>query len=183
MSQPSMRRGITFCLALACGTIMGASAEDEPFEEHHAHEHGVATLEVAVEATQLVLQFRSPAMNLLGFEHPPRSAQDQAAVSRATGWLRQPATQFQPSAEAACRLVKSEVTAPDWKHSSEHSEFSASYEFNCRQPAALRYLDVQLLRLLDADMKIEAQVASTQGQHTAELTRANPRLPLQTRPK
>lgn len=184
MSQRSMgRKASALCLALAGATAICAAADDELFEEHHAHEHGVATLEVALEASRLVLQFRSPGMNLLGFEHRPRSAQDDAAVSRAMGWLRDPAAQFQPSTDAGCRVVNSAITAPDWEHSAEHSEFAAEYEFDCQRPAALKHLDVQLLKHLEADTKIEAQIASPEGQHSAELTRANTRLALRTRPK
>jgi hypothetical protein len=184
VSQPSRSRGASvLCLTVVCATATHAAAEDESFEEHHAHEHGVASLEVAVEASRLVLQFRSPAMNLLGFEHRPRSDQDNAAVSRALAWLRDPVSQFQPSIDAGCRVVKSEVTPPDWQHSSEHSEFSASYEFKCQRPAALQHVDVRLLQHLDADMKIEAQVASPAGQHSAELNRANARLALRMRLK
>ena len=155
------RRASALCLSLMCVTAMCAAADDELFEEHHAHEHGVATLEVAVEASQLVLQFRSPAMNLLGFEHSPRSAQDNAAVSRAMKWLRNPAAQFQPSADARCAVTKSAVTSPDWERSTEHSEFAATYEFNCQQPAALRHLEVRLLEQLVPDVKLEVQVASS----------------------
>jgi hypothetical protein len=184
VSHRSRSRGAgVLCLTLVCATAMPAAAEEDAFEEHHAHEHGVASLEVAVEASRLVLQFRSPAMNLLGFEHQPRSAQDNAAVARALGLLRDPVAQFQPSIDAGCRVVKSEVTPPDWRHSSEHSEFFASYEFTCLRPAALQDLDVRLLQHLDADMKIEAQVASPTGQHSAELTRASARLALRTRPR
>ena len=161
--------------------VMSASAaEHGSFDEHHAHEHGVATLDIAIDAAQLALQFRSPAMNLLGFEHRPRSAGDDAAVARALQWLRDPAVQFQPSGEAGCRVVKSEVTSPDWEHSTGHSEFAASYEFACQRPAELRHLDVRLLQHLDKDMKIEVQVASPEGQHGAELTRSTPRLSLRS---
>jgi hypothetical protein len=179
VSQRFNSRGASaVCLTLIFASAMCAATEDELFEEHHAHEHGVATLDVAVDASQLVLQFRSPAMNLLGFEHRPRSAQDNAAVARALGWLRDPAAQFRPSIDAICTVVKSEVTPPDWQHSSEHSEFAANYEFNCRQPAALQHLDVRLLQHLDEHMKIEVQVASPAGQHSTELTRGNTRLAL-----
>ena len=47
-------------------------AHDE-FESHHAHEHGVATLGVAIEQRQLDIILESPAINVLGFEHSPRA--------------------------------------------------------------------------------------------------------------
>jgi hypothetical protein len=176
-------RAKALCLTFVFATAMPA-ASDDLFEEHHAHEHGVATLEVAIEATRLAIQFRSPAMNLLGFEHRPRSAQEQATLSRALGWLRDPSTQFQPSNDAGCHVVKSEVTPPDWERSTtEHSEFAANYEFDCDRPAALRQLDVRLLQHLDADVKIEVQVASPEGQRSVELTRSKARLSLRSRSK
>lgn len=179
-----MRRNAgALCLAFLCATPMCFAADDELFEEHHAHEHGTATLDVAVDASQLAVKFRSPAMNLLGFEHRPRSAQDNAAVTRAMGWLRDPAAQFQPSSDAGCRIVSSEVTPPDWQHSSEHSEFAASYEFTCQRPAALRQLDVRLLQQLAEHVKIAVQVASPEGQHSAVLTHSNTRLVLRTGPQ
>jgi hypothetical protein len=159
---------------------MCAADEDEWFEDHHAHEHGVATLDVAVHASQLVLQFRSPAMNLLGFEHAPRSTQDNAAVSRALKWLRDPSAQFRPSADARCTVTKSEVVPPQWERSAEHTEFAANYEFSCERPPALQHLDVRLLEQLVPDVKLEVQVASPAGQHSAELTRSNTRLALRT---
>jgi hypothetical protein len=184
VGERSIRRWASAsCLTLVCATAPCVAAGDESFEEHHAHEHGVATLDIAIDGAQLALRFHSPAMNLLGFEHPPRSAQDDAAVSRAVRWLSDPAAQFQPSADAGCRLAKSEVTPPDWKYSTEHSDFAAAYEFSCRQPAALQHLDVRLLQHLDAGMKIEVQIASREGQHGAELTRSNTRLALRGRSK
>jgi hypothetical protein len=189
MGKRCLRHGAkALCLTFVYATVvyataMPAAAEGDVFEEHHAHEHGVATLEVAIESAQLAIQFRSPAMNLLGFEHRPRSVQDQAALSRALGWLRDPAGQFQPSNDAGCRVVKSEVTPPDWEHSAEHSEFAANYEFDCDRPAALRQLEVRLLQHLDSGVKIEVQVASPEGQRRVELTRSNPRLSLRSRSK
>lgn len=170
-------------VTLLCATTIGAAVEDELFEEHHAHEHGVATLDVAVDGSRLVLLFRSPAMNLVGFEHRPRSAQDHAAVSQAMDWLRDPAAQFQPSAGASCRVAKSEVTPPDWEDPSGHSEFAADYEFDCQRQAALQHLDVRLLQHLDTATKVEVQVAAPDGQHSTELTRANTRLVLRKRAK
>lgn len=166
------------CLALLCATSMGAAADDDSFEEHHAHEHGVATLDVAIDGPQLSLQFRTPAMNLLGFEHVPRTSKDQAAVTKAAQLLREPATQFAPSPAARCQVTQVNVTSPDWTRSAEHSEFEAAYEFRCGQPSALRRLEVRLFTALDHDVKLKAQVASAQAQRAVELTRSQPTLDL-----
>lgn len=176
-----MSRGTSaLFVTLVCAISTCAAAEEELFEEHLAHEHGVATLNVAVDASRLMLQFRSPAMNLVGFEHRPRSAEDHAAVSRAMAWLRDPLAQFQPSADASCRVAKSAVTPPDWEDPSGHSEFAADYQLECQRQTAIQHLDVRLLQHLDPQTKIEAQVAAPEGQHSTELTRSNTRLNLRT---
>lgn len=165
-------------VALVCVTTPCAAADDDLFEEHHAHEHGAATLDVALDGSTLQLQFRTPAINLLGFEHEPRSPQEHSALDRAMRLLRDPASQFQPSPPARCQVVTASVTAPDWAISNEHADFAADYEFRCEQPQALRRIDVRLLNQLGSDVKVRAQVASASGQYGTDLTRANPHLSL-----
>ncbi|HTU62724.1 MAG TPA: DUF2796 domain-containing protein [Polyangiales bacterium] len=172
----NLRRAL--CIALLCATTC-AAADDDLFEEHHAHEHGTATLDVALDGTRLQLHFRTPAINLLGFEHAPRSPKEQDTAARSTRLLRDGAAQFQPSAAARCQIVTTRVTEPDWSASEEHADFEAEYEFRCERPAALKQLEVRLLSQLDEHLKVRAQVASGSGQHGAELTHANPTLPLQ----
>ena len=53
-------------------------------EEHaslDAHEHGVASLNVALDGQTLEIQLQSPAMNLVGFEHEAKSDADKAKVA------------------------------------------------------------------------------------------------------
>lgn len=168
----------TACIAQLCTVSASLATEDPLFEEHHAHEHGVATLDVAVDGSQLLLQFRSPAMNLLGFERAPRTAQDEAAVAKAVQMLRDPATQFAPSSEARCQVKKTEVATPDWSESHEHFEFAAEYTFHCERPELLQQLHIRLLEALEEDVKVEVQVASAQGQRAAVLRRSSARLSL-----
>ncbi len=48
----------------------------------HSHEHGVATLNLALSPYQVHLEFLSPAYNLLGFEHAPQTQAQQTAVNQ-----------------------------------------------------------------------------------------------------
>ena len=55
-------------------------------EEHGSlgkHEHGVASLNVALDGQTLEIQLQSPAMNLVGFEHEAKSDADKAKVTAA----------------------------------------------------------------------------------------------------
>ena len=47
-----------------------------------AHVHGVAELTIAIEGKSLEVQFASPAMNLVGFEHKATSAEQMATVKK-----------------------------------------------------------------------------------------------------
>lgn len=67
-----------------------------------AHVHGAATLRVAVDGNELMLEFESPLDNLVGFEHAPRTENEKAAVRRMAEQLRQAERLFVPSAAAKC---------------------------------------------------------------------------------
>lgn len=60
---------------LAAPTALYAASLD-------AHVHGVAELTIAIEGKSLEVQFASPAMNLVGFEHKATSAEQMATVKK-----------------------------------------------------------------------------------------------------
>jgi hypothetical protein len=50
---------------------------------HHAHEHGVSTLKIAVEGPLVEMRLVSPGMDIVGFEHAPSTDTDRQAVAKA----------------------------------------------------------------------------------------------------
>lgn len=86
---------------------IAALASNSPFISAHelgAHVHGVASLQIAVDATTLTLDFSGPLDNLLGFEHVPRNAQQQTAVKNMAANLNKADQFFVPTADAQCML-------------------------------------------------------------------------------
>lgn len=77
-----------------------------------AHEHGVASLNLVVDGTHLILELDSPAANILGFEHTPTSDEDLAVVNQARQHLAQADALFMISGDAACTLEKVETESP-----------------------------------------------------------------------
>lgn len=75
-------RTALLCTCLLAG-VANASSEHKAFTEHHAHEHGVASLEIGVEGKQLLIHLDSPAINVLGFEYAPRTAAEIKQVEQA----------------------------------------------------------------------------------------------------
>jgi Protein of unknown function (DUF2796) len=175
---------------LPVGMALAAEAEHR---EHGPHEHGVAELNVALDGNVLWLELSSPAMNIVGFEHAPSNAEQKAAVDAATQTLKDGARVFATSPDADCDLTEAKVTTdvehPEGdhhdavehdepgKHAGEvHSEFQASYRFECATPDALEQLEVHLFDLFPGTEEIDAQVISGSGQSATELTAAAPNL-------
>lgn len=94
-------------LALAYVASGAAAAETS----HGAHEHGAAELELAVEGSDVVVNFASPMYNLVGFEHAPRDEQDRDAVAAARVLLEDPANLVLLQADAGCAVVELDI---DW---------------------------------------------------------------------
>jgi hypothetical protein len=173
-----------------------ALADEAEHREHGPHEHGVAELNVALDGNELWIELSSPAVNIVGFEHAPGSAEQKAAVHDATETLKDGARVFGISADASCLLAEAKVTTDiehpgnehhddadehgeEDEHAGEaHSEFQASYRFDCATPDALKQLEVHLFELFPGTEEIEAQVISGAGQTGAELTAAAPNLSL-----
>ncbi|HEY3698683.1 MAG TPA: DUF2796 domain-containing protein [Spongiibacteraceae bacterium] len=77
--------------------------------EHGAHVHGVATLTLAIAERGIDIEFESPAVNLIGFEHAPHSANDQRAIDRAAQVLAHPLAFLSLPPAAHCVVIKSAV--------------------------------------------------------------------------
>jgi len=103
-----------------------APADEDEHREHDAHVHGVSALNIAVEGDQLVAEFSSPAMNIVGFEHQPGSAEQRGAVERAAENLERGGDWLVLPADASCRLtearVESELLAADHSEGHDHGD-------------------------------------------------------------
>ena len=120
---------------------------DHAHEEHGslgAHEHGVASLNVALDGAELTIEMDTPADNLLGFEHLPRSAAEKSQAGNVLTLLSQPKKLFRLNPEAQCLPDMPAIDAPlllGRPVSGEHNDISATFVFRCAKPAALSRLE------------------------------------------
>jgi len=124
MKKPLFRNHILSVWILAFAIMLAAaSSRTQAAEQRHhdAHEHGVAHLNAAVEGTDLHLEFTSPAANIVGFEHEPRTPAQKEGVRNAIEKLKDGSKLFIPSPEAQCRLSKYSVKT-DIEHDADHDE-------------------------------------------------------------
>ena len=179
-------------------------AHDHEHEHEHgtlaAHEHGVAQLDVALENDDLELQFDSPAMNLVGFEHAPSTDADKAKVAAVRQQLTLPLALFSLPPAAGCSLTQHSLksplfaeagakpaaaaTAPTQAHAHEHakgeaahehahSDVKAHYRLTCTQPDKLAQVDLApLFAAFPQTQKINVQLIGPNGQKGQEATPA-----------
>ena len=122
MKKPLFRNYILMVWILAFAIIVAAvSSRTHAGEQrqHDAHVHGIAHLNVALEGTSLHLEFTSPAANIVGFEHQPRTAEQKDGVRKAMEKLENGSNLFIPSPEAQCRMSKSSAKT-DIEHDADH---------------------------------------------------------------
>ena len=117
--------------ALPVAAVLVASAafaaSEGEHREHEAHEHGHGTLDIAVEGEELVVEFRIPAVNVVGFEHAPRDDAEREAVRQALVPFKDAASVLAPSPEAMCEIETVEAALSSMEHEAHH-EHDESHE-------------------------------------------------------
>jgi hypothetical protein len=98
------------------------------FRHHEAHEHGVAHMNVAFEGNELYIELISPAANIVGFEHQPRTQEQKAAVKAAIKKLEAGEKLFELPSGVGGRLVKSKVHTDINNDSGHESDETKSHE-------------------------------------------------------
>ncbi|MEH6493948.1 DUF2796 domain-containing protein [Halopseudomonas sp.] len=189
-------------LSIALPLSLNALAHDHEHEEHPslgAHEHGVASLNLAIEGTLVQLELDSPAMNLLGFEHAASTPEDIAKVKSVQTQLQQAEQLFRFPSAAGCTLTSAQLDSPlfsadhdpehehddhdhdaahdqqhdehDHKQAHDHADIEASYTFNCAQPDELTRLELPLFAVYPGLERLNLQGITAKGQMGAELSR------------
>lgn len=174
--------------ALLPGFALGAEHHDHGHAQHNslaAHEHGAAELDAALDGSTLEIELRSPAMNLVGFEHAPGNEAERRKITNAHDQLEIPDPLLGLPAAAGCTLATTELEGalfedhadahPD-DHDSGHSEIHAHYQFDCATPQALTEINLQgWFKAFPGAEKIQAQLIGPNGQRGAQLSQGQPR--------
>jgi hypothetical protein len=172
----------------ALAAITGAAAAAQEQRGLEAHVHGVAEIESALDGDRLLVTFSSPLVNLVGFEHAPRDAAEQAALDDALEALRTAAI-VAPSERASCILTSAETPAPELaapgrdhdeagapgadEHDHEdggHADIAAMYLFTCENADALTTLALPLFDRFPGVRSVHATFLGDGVQVFRELT-------------
>jgi len=182
-----------FCFTIVF-IVYGLNVQSVCSEERHhgSHVHGIAHINVALEKNELYIEVKSPAANIVGFEHSPGNEKEKRAVKEAVETLKAGEKVFKLTSRAGAILKEADVTTghEDEAHNDDehekhdaghhehakkdhdeyHSDFKAVYRFYCKHPDKLKYLDVNLFEQFKGIEKIEVQVLTETKQTALELT-------------
>lgn len=146
-----------------------ATARAEP-----AQEHGIAHLQVAVAGQAVRADFDLPGMDLLGFEHAPASAAEEAALLAVGTKMRDAAVVLVFTPAAQCSAEKVDFRAAEPEPGSVHREFVASYSFRCAQPAELRGFKTGIFLLFPTLSQLSVESQSPAGVRAQKLSGGSP---------
>ena len=171
-------RGLVMALAalFAAGAALASAA----------HEHGVARLDVAVDAGRVSIELDTPLDNLLGFERAPRTDAERDKATALVARLRAAELLFRIDAAAGCTLAKVELVsvalglgkAAAGAVASDHSDLNAVFEFRCKNGARAGFVELGLFDAFPALKRIELQVVTPKGQLKATLRKPASRVML-----
>ena len=180
-----------------------AIAEDA--RELDAHEHGVGTLNIAIDGTTVAMAFEAPGVDIVGFEYAAESGADLAAIDAAVSTLGAPLDLFVMSDAANCSLVDAQAALEgedghddhdeedhnelaeegsddrgDDDHADEagHTEFHAKYTLTCDKPDALTEIKFTYFDAFPNAKEVEVQIITTSDAQAFEVRRDAPVLDL-----
>ena len=154
--------------------------------------HGIATLQVVVDERTVRVDLRSPAHDILGFEHAPASAQETARAAAARRQLLQ--AFYRVPVAAGCRLTSARALMPGdagahdehgkaghdahdhaghdheghdhegHEDGTAHGDVTATHVLTCRAPERMAAIDVHLFDTYPALTEVRVQFATATAQ-------------------
>ncbi|MBT5823104.1 MAG: DUF2796 domain-containing protein [Rhodobacteraceae bacterium] len=82
--------------------IAAFPAVAEETRQLDAHEHGVGTLNIAIDGAEVAMEFHAPGADIVGFEYEASGAADLTAIETALAALNAPLELFAMSSAAGC---------------------------------------------------------------------------------
>lgn len=175
-------------LTIALSVVAPLAHGEEITVSQEAHVHGLSELSIAMEGEKLEIQFTSPAMNLLGFEHKASTQKDLLAIENTASVLRQHETLFlfsggrcdhiNTSIDLTVLIESDEHKKEHEKHekheehaqNNNHSDVVASYKYRCENIGQLRALTVDVFEAFPGVHKVNAGWIKPIQQGAATLT-------------
>lgn len=105
--------------------MAAAPAAAEETRQMEAHQHGIGSLNLALDGNALLIELEVPGADIVGFEHAAESDEDRAAVEAAIEALSTPSNIFELPAKAECSVTSAAV---ELENGSEHEHEEHAHE-------------------------------------------------------
>jgi hypothetical protein len=168
----------------------GLGAANELVAQHAAHQHGLVRLGIAMEGNAIHVELETPAVNLLGFEHKPRNAEEREHLAAMLDLLKDHRNVVELSANSAtldCEQTNFQLNSEllgnqhdiddheDHAHAThghaevtDHLDIQVRYHLNC--PARqLSGIQILLFGLFPGVEELELQWLLPSGQGQTQL--------------
>ena len=172
-------------LFIVCFSTHGYTNDDDTHEHRHheAHVHGKAELSLLIDGKTIAFELKSPALNVLGFEHEPKTKEERKLVKKANKKLSDYKNVISiPGLN--CQLKESAVNSPyeddhdkeehyhpHELHDDDHSDYYLSYSLTCENMNNLKTIEVKLFENFDGFENIEVMWINQNGSGSSELTK------------
>jgi len=174
MKTPTRSAALWLLLAAPLGALA----------QGHAHVHGVAKMDIAVDAKKIVVNFETPLDNLVGFERAPRTDSERKRAGDAVARLRAGDAMFKFDPVAGCKMATVELRSAalelgpaEAAPKDGHAELEGVWEFDCTDATLARHVDVGLFAFKQLK-RVQVQLALPKTQAKSELKRPKTRLSL-----
>nr|VFJ72949.1 MAG: Protein of unknown function (DUF2796) [Candidatus Kentron sp. FW] len=107
------KKTVISALAVSLGSGITGPTLAEP-----AHQHGVADLDIAFSGQEIAMELHSPANNILGFEHTPKTDAEKQQLTASLSRLKKADSLFALPDTAGCELASVEIEHP-FEHGAE----------------------------------------------------------------
>ncbi|MBC3807446.1 DUF2796 domain-containing protein [Undibacterium seohonense] len=166
---------ILFALIVGILALSHAPSFAQQKSSLHAHVHGQAQLQLAIDESQAVLSFSSPLDNFLGFERAPKDEAEQEKVKQLLLQLQNPLLWIELSPAAQCQAGQIKLDSPvitgkqKTNDEKKHGDLRFDLELQCKNPQHLRSLKAKLLQQYKGIHRLKVEVVHAGGQHAKTL--------------
>lgn len=175
-------RRLTFLGTMFIG--VAAAAQDH---HHGAHVHGQWDMFVAQDGDQLSITLQGPLVDILGFEHSPKTADQRAAVNKAKNQLDNPGILLTVDPDARCSPSQDPALRwpdgfdHDHDHHGEHhahgdhaGNLEVTYSFQCRAVGKLNRITFEGFSTFPSLTQVDAVFLGDAGQVSDRLAPGAP---------
>jgi hypothetical protein len=156
------------CAFLPLLITTGVQAEE--MTSHGSHVHGEAAVTFVLDGNEAEVALVTAAGNVVGFEHQPKTADEQKKLQQQLQMLRS-GDWFVVDAAAGCQVSGHEVRSEqEDAHQHGHADIYANLQLLCQHPQKLKQLHLRLTELATGVEKVKLQWLIDGEAGAAELT-------------